>query len=71
MTNTDTVLKEQTFYTVKQLSAALSQRGIPLSVFSIHKYIKTGKIEATRDLLRPNIWVISHKELLRLVNQGQ
>ena len=62
---------EQAFYTVKQLSAALTQRGMPISTKIIRLYIHTGRIKATRDILRPTLWVVSHQELLRLVNQGQ
>jgi hypothetical protein len=71
MENKNTAQAEQAFYTVKQLSAALSQRGMALSERGIRDYIYTGHINATKDLIRPKLWVISHQELLRLVNQGQ
>ena len=62
---------EQAFYTVKQLSAALTQRGMPISCQILRYYINTGRIKATRDVIRPLLWVVPHQELLRLVNQGQ
>jgi hypothetical protein len=71
MANSNTAQTEQAFYTVKQLSAALSQRGMALSEKAIREYISTRRINATKDVIRPKLWVISHQELLRLVNQGQ
>lgn len=62
---------DQAFYTVKQLSVALTQRGLPISIKSIRDYINSGHINAKRDLMRPKLWVVSHQELMRLVNQGQ
>jgi hypothetical protein len=61
----------QGFYSIKQLSQVFTLRGMPMSERSINKYIKAGKIKATRDLLRPTIWQVSHQELLRILNQEQ
>lgn len=68
---TNIIQPEQAFYNVKQLSAALTQRGMTISIKSIRDYINAGQIKATRDLIRPKLWMVSHQELLRLVNQGQ
>jgi hypothetical protein len=67
----NTTHTEQAFYTVNQLSAELTKRGMPLSERAIREYINSGHINATKDLIRPKLWVVSHQELLRLVNQGQ
>jgi hypothetical protein len=71
MSTTTTTQPEQAFYTVNQLSGALSQRGMTISNKSIRDYINAGHIKASRCVIRPKLWVVSHQELLRLVNQGQ
>jgi hypothetical protein len=71
MSTTTTTQPDQAFYTVKQLSSALSQRGMTISNKSIRDYINAGRIKASRELMRPKLWVVSHQELLRLMNQGQ
>ncbi len=69
MSNTTTAQPEQAFYTLKAFQKALKQRGLPISDSSVRRLISTGKVKATRCLMRPKFWLVPHSELMRLVNQ--
>jgi len=76
MNNTSNAQEGQGFYierrwfTVKQASAYLTERGMPMSIRVLLNHINAGGIQAKRDTLRPTQWVISLIELTRILNQG-